>query len=131
MWAAELTTHSGGFLNDWDQLGLDDLLGFNASGTLEFLYLDHDMDLHREHLVEFATLALRHTDPALRWWLMTALESTGETSFAHTRTLAEAVEAETGVRLDYWPSGTARVHTYVRRCGPLRPSPRTRTSRSA
>jgi hypothetical protein len=32
---------------------------------------------------------------------MTALESTGETFFAHTRTLAEAVEAETGCRLDY------------------------------
>jgi hypothetical protein len=65
-WAAELATHSGPFLQDWDHLGLDDQLGFNASDTLEFLFLDHDMDLHREHLVEFASLALRHSDPALR-----------------------------------------------------------------
>ena len=100
-WAAELITHSGLFLNDWDALQLDQRLGFTASDTLEFLFLDPDMDVHRHHLIEFAKLAIRHQDPALRWWLMTALESTGETFFARTRPLAEAVEAKTGVRLDY------------------------------
>ncbi len=100
-WAAELTTHSQLFLNDWDALQLDQRLGFAASDTLEFLFLDPDMDVHRQHLIEFAKLAIRHQDPALRWWLMTALESTGETFFARTRPLAEAVEAQTGARLDY------------------------------
>jgi hypothetical protein len=100
-WAAELSTHSGLFLNDWDGLALDDRLGFGASDTLEFLFLDPDMDLHRQHLVEFAQLAMRHPDPALRWWLMTALEATGETFFERTAPLAQAAEHTTGVRLDY------------------------------
>lgn len=43
------------------------LLGYTASQTLEFLFLDQDMDLHREQMIEFGKLALRYTDPALRW----------------------------------------------------------------
>lgn len=100
-WAAELSTHSGLFLADWASLRLDERLGFTASDTLRFLYLDPDLDVHRQHLVEFAKLAMRYRDPALRWWLMAALEATGETFFARTRPLAEAVEQEAGVRLDY------------------------------
>ena len=100
-WANRLSAHSDLLLHDWDALGLDDLLGFTASQTLEFLFLDEDMDLHREHMIEFGKLALRYTDPALRWWMMVALESTGEQFFAHTQPLARAVEAETGARLDY------------------------------
>lgn len=100
-WASELSTHSGLFLGDWDSLGLDKELGFTASDTMQYLFLDPDQDLHRQHLIEFAKLALRHRDPALRWWLMAALEATGESFFACTRPLAEAVERETGLRLDY------------------------------
>ncbi len=100
-WARRLSTHSGLFLSDWDALELDRLLGYSASETLEFLFLDQDMDLHREHMIEFAKLALRHRDPAVRWWMMAALESTGEQFFAHTQPLALAVERETGMRLDY------------------------------
>lgn len=100
-WAAELSSHSSLFLGDWAGLALDERLGFTASGTLEYLFLDPDLDVHRQHLMEFAQLAMRHKDPALRWWLMTALEATGEAFFAHTRPLAEAVEREFGVRLDY------------------------------
>lgn len=100
-WAAELSTHSRLFLDDWDSLALDDRLGFGASDTLEYLFLDPDLDGRRQHRIEFAKLAMRYEDPALRWWLMTALEATGEAFFAHTRPLAEAVESEFGVRLDY------------------------------
>ncbi|MGH3693804.1 MAG: hypothetical protein ACRDRX_07415 [Pseudonocardiaceae bacterium] len=100
-WARRLSAHSGLFLSDWDALELDGLLGHSASETLEFLFLDQDMDLHREHMIEFTKLAMRYRDPAVRWWMMAALESTGEQFFAHTKPLALAVEKETGVRLDY------------------------------
>jgi hypothetical protein len=100
-WAARLSEHSGLFLSDWEALDLDELLGHGASGALEWLFLDSDMDLHRQNMIEFAKIALRHRDPALRWWMMVALESTGEEFFAQTRPLALAVEAETGRRLDY------------------------------
>ena len=100
-WARELSTHSKLFLADWDSLGLDGKLGLTASGTLELIFLDADLDQHRQHLIEFAQLAMRYQDPALRWWMLTALEATGETFFAHTRPLAEAAGRETGTRLDY------------------------------
>ena len=100
-WASRLSEHSGLFLSDWEALGLDQLLGHGASGALEWLFLDPDMDLHRQNMTEFAKIALRHRDPALRWWMMVALESTGEEFFAQTRPLALAVETETGRRLDY------------------------------
>jgi hypothetical protein len=101
LWANRLSAHSDMFMTDWDALGLDDLLGFTASQTFEFLFLDDDMDLHREHMIEFVKLAVRYTDPAVRWWTMAALESTGEQFFAHTKPLACAVETEIGARLDY------------------------------
>ncbi|MGH3971911.1 MAG: hypothetical protein ACRDS9_01080 [Pseudonocardiaceae bacterium] len=100
-WSRRLSAHSGLVLADWDALELDRLLGYSASEMLEFLFLDQDMDLHREHMIEFGKLALRYRDPAVRWWMMAALESTGEQFFAHTQPLALAVEKETGMRLDY------------------------------
>jgi hypothetical protein len=45
--------------------------------------------------------ALPYPDPAVRWWMMTALESVGEQFFAHIQRRAVAVGKETGVRLDY------------------------------
>jgi hypothetical protein len=65
------------------------------------LFFDADMDVHRENMIEFAKIALQHSDPVLRWWMLVALESTGEEFFAQTRPLALAAEAETGGRLDY------------------------------
>lgn len=100
-WASRLSRHSALFLSDWQALGLDQVLGHTASATLEWLFLDRDMDLHRHNMIEFAQIALRHPDPALRWWMMVALESTGEEFFAQTRPLALVAEAETGGRLDY------------------------------
>ncbi len=100
-WAARLSTHSGLFISDWEALDLDTLLGYAASDTLAFLFLDRDMDLHRQNMIEFVKLALRHRDAAIRWWMMAALESTGEEFFHQTRRLAAIVEKDTGARLDY------------------------------
>jgi hypothetical protein len=100
-WAERLSRHSAQFLGDWDALELDDVLGTSAAQTLAFVFLDRDMDLHREHMIEFAKLALRAGDPAVRWWLMTTLESTGEAFFANVAPLALAAERDTGRKLDY------------------------------
>ncbi|MCV7098531.1 hypothetical protein [Mycobacterium kubicae] len=100
-WASRLSQHSRLFLSDWEALGLDSVLDHTASGALEWLFFDPDMDLHRENMIEFAKIALRHPDPVLRWWMLVALESTGEEFFTQTRPLALAAEAETGGRLDY------------------------------
>ncbi|OBK12234.1 hypothetical protein [Mycobacterium asiaticum] len=100
-WASRLSEHSKLFLSDWEALGLDQVLDHTASDALEWLFLDSDMDLHRQNMIEFAKIALRHRDPVLRWWMLVALESTGEEFFAQTRPLALAAEEETGGRLDY------------------------------
>jgi hypothetical protein len=100
-WASRLSKHSRLVMSDWQALGLDQRLGHAASDALEWLFLDPDMDLHRQNMIEFAKIALRHRDPALRWWMMVALESTGEEFFTQTRPLALAAETETGQRLDY------------------------------
>jgi hypothetical protein len=100
-WASRLSEHSGLFLSDWDALGLDHMLNHTASDALEWLFFDPDMDLHRQNMIEFAKIALQHNDPVLRWWMLVALEATGEEFFAQTRPLALAAEAETGGRLDY------------------------------
>ncbi|MFD9636840.1 hypothetical protein [Streptomyces violascens] len=115
-WADRLSTHSDLLLGDWDALQLDELIGFSASEALKFIFLDPDMDLHREHMIEFAKLTLRHDDPAVRWCVMTALETTGEEFLRQTSQLARAVERETGRHLDYLcgrhdpPTGPAGPH---------------------
>lgn len=100
-WASRLSEHSKLFVSDWDALDLDQVLNHTASDALEWLFFDADMDLHRQNMIEFAKIALRHSDPVLRWWMLVALESTGEEFFAQTQPLALAAEAETGGRLDY------------------------------
>jgi hypothetical protein len=108
--AETLTTHSALFLNDWDALGLDAALGWCASETLTFLFLDTRTDLHRRNIAEFIKLALRHPQPVLRFWLLEALEASGEAFFATTRELAAEVEAATGMRLDYLADRHDLVH---------------------
>ncbi|MEG2630726.1 MAG: hypothetical protein RSB42_07650 [Comamonas sp.] len=100
-WVQALETHSELFLNDWDALGMDDALGWSASDTLEFLFLDSGTDLHRGNIARFTKLALAHESTPLRFWLLEALEASGEAFFANTRELALAVERDCGLRLDY------------------------------
>lgn len=100
-WVQALETHSELFLNDWDALGLDAALGWRSSDTLEFLFLDAGTDLHRGNIARFTKLALAHESTPLRFWLLEALEASGEAFFANTRVLALAVERDCGLRLDY------------------------------
>jgi len=100
-WVDDLTTHNILYLKDWQQLRLDELLGWSASDTLEFLFLDSQVDRHRHNIVKFTELAARYPDPLLRLWLMHALEATGEAMFENCRRLVREIEARTDVRLDY------------------------------
>jgi hypothetical protein len=101
-WVDDLTTHNRLYLNDWKQLGLDELLGWNASGTLEFCYLDPQTDVHRRNIATFTRLAADHPEPVLRMWLMHALESSGDAFFRHSQVLAREAEDTARVRLDYF-----------------------------
>ena len=100
-WCDDLETHNTLFMNDWDALGLDDVLGWNASDTLKFCFLDSDMDVHRENMCTFVKLAMGHPAPTLRFWLLEALEGSGHAFFENMKQLALPVEQEEGVRLDY------------------------------
>jgi hypothetical protein len=100
-WADELTTHNTLYLNDWRQLDLDELLGWNASDTLEFCYLDRLMEPHRHKRVVTAQLATGHRDPLLRLWLMNAIEATNRLFLDNTSVLAAEAEADHGIRLDF------------------------------
>jgi hypothetical protein len=100
-WVDDLATHNTLYLNDWRALDLDLLLGWSASDTLDFCYLDPQVDVHRRNIVRFTQLAADHPEPLLRLWLMHALESTGDAWFENCRILAREVEATTDIRLDY------------------------------
>ena len=115
-WVQALQTHSELFLNDWDALGMDDALGWSASDTLEFLFLDAGTDIHRCNLAKFTKLAIAHESTALRFWLLEALEASGEAFFANTRELAQAVEGATGMRLDYLADRHYLVHAEGEGC---------------
>lgn len=109
-WVQALQSHSGLFLNDWDALGMDHVLRWSASDTLEFLFLDPGADVHRCNIAKFIKLAIAHESSALRFWLLEALEASGEAFFANTRELAQAVERSSAIRLDYLADRHYLVH---------------------
>jgi hypothetical protein len=100
-WVDSLESHSALFLNDWDALEMDEALSWKASETLEFLFLDPYTDVHRRNIASFIKLAYAHTKPLLRFWLLEALEASGEAFFENTRALTSTFETYTGRRLDY------------------------------
>jgi hypothetical protein len=100
-WCDDLETHNGLFLRDWDQLGMDHILGWRAHDTLKFCFLDKQMDVHRKNMATFTKLAMGHSAPALRFWLLEALEASGHAFFENTKRLAREVEKSDGLRLDY------------------------------
>ena len=93
-WVNNLETHSLLFFEDWDALGMDAFLGWSASETLAFCFLDPAMDVHRKNIFSFIKLGLRHQEPLLRFWLMHALESSGEAFFHSTARLAQQAQRE-------------------------------------
>ena len=108
--ASDLESHSQLFLQDWSALGLDEMLRWPASDTLDFLFLDYFMDRHRKNLITFGMLGLRHRTALERLWLMEALEKSGHAFFENTRVIALEAEKQSGIRLDYLADRHATVH---------------------
>lgn len=100
-WLAQLQTHHRLFIRDWAALEMDALLSWTASDTLTFLGLSRHTDLQRKSMASFVKLAYGHPKPALRFWLLEALEASGEAFFKNTRALALRFETESSKRLDY------------------------------
>jgi hypothetical protein len=100
-WCDDLETHNVLFLNDWSALEMDRVLGWSASDTFRFCFLDRDVDVHRRNMCAFVKLALKHSAPALRYWLLEALEGSGHAFFDNMKRLARPIEEAEGIRLDY------------------------------
>ncbi len=62
-WCDDLETHNILFLNDWDELKMDQALGWTASDTLKFCFLDPQMDVHRRNMCTFVKLAMGMKSP--------------------------------------------------------------------
>ncbi|MEU8124842.1 hypothetical protein AB0C21_39540 [Spirillospora sp. NPDC049024] len=108
VWGEELTARNALFVDDWKQLDLDELLGWNASETLEFYYLSRTMDAHRHNRVAMTEFATRHRDPMLNLWLVSAMSEASDILLDSTAPLAQKAEGSTGLRLDYL-AGRRRV----------------------
>lgn len=100
-YALHLSEHSRLFYNDWKSLQLDDMLRWSASDTLEFIFLNADMDRHRENIVKFSLFGLKYRDPVIRFWFMMILELSGKEFFSHVGYIALQVESKYNVFLPY------------------------------
>lgn len=105
-----LMSHHHLFLRDWAELGMDERLGLSASDTLDLYCRSARSEAQRHSMSCFVKLAFRHPEPALRFWLIQALEASGEAFFESTRRLALEVEAERGARLDYLANRHEAAH---------------------
>lgn len=99
--AARLAHHHRLFLADAAALDLDGALGWSAGETLHFLGHSPATELQRGSAAEFVDIAFRHPSPVVRYWLMEALQASGEAFFHHGSVLARAVERRLGRPLHY------------------------------
>jgi hypothetical protein len=96
-----LASHHRLFARDAAALDLDARLGWTAGETLRFLGHGRQTDLQRETAAAFLDAAFRQRSPVVRYWLVEALQGSGEAFFRHGGLLAREVERRDGVRLDY------------------------------
>ena len=98
---ARLACHHRLFLADAAALDLDGALGWGAGETLHFLGHSSATELQRGSAAAFVDIAFRHRSPIVRYWLMEALQASGEAFFQHGSVLARAVERRLGRPLHY------------------------------
>jgi len=101
-WSRDLASHGRLYLRDWKTLGLDELLGWRMGDAVTYYFLSEHTEVHRRNMSKVKKLAMAHRAPLSRWWLMLALEQSGDVLFEAIRPLALALEAELGAPLDYW-----------------------------
>jgi hypothetical protein len=110
-WLTDLSSHYKLFLRDWSELGMDGLLGWTAGDALLFFGLSKQTEVQRRSMAAFVKLAFAHPEPALRFWLIEALEASGEAFFHNTSMLARRVEASSSKRLDYFANRHDITHS--------------------
>lgn len=96
-----LASHHELFVADAAALELDAHLRWSAGRTLEFLGRGDSTDLQRRSMATFLAIAFGHDSPVVRYWLLEALQASGEAFFHHTAALARATEQRNGVALHY------------------------------
>lgn len=96
-----LSEHSQLFYNDWKTLELNETLRWTASDTMEFIFLNMDMDTHRENLVRFSLCGLKNTDPLIRFWFIMILELSGKAFFSYVGDVARHAEIKYSIKLPY------------------------------
>jgi hypothetical protein len=106
----ELATHNVLYLQDWKALRMDKFLDWDMGETIAYYFLSEQTEVHRGNMAKVKKLAFRFKEPALRFWLMTALEASGEPLFETTAALARTVEADEGLTLNYWANRHHLVH---------------------
>ncbi|GAA2563640.1 hypothetical protein GCM10010210_43190 [Pseudonocardia hydrocarbonoxydans] len=96
-----LASHHRLFARDAAALDLDGRVRLTAGEALRLLGHARCTDLQRRSAAAFVTAAFRHRSPVVRFWLVEALQDSGEAFFRHTGLLAAELERALGVRLDY------------------------------
>jgi hypothetical protein len=117
-WVADLATHGGLYLQDWQALRLDSVVGWRMLDTISYYFLGDDTEVHRSNMARIKKHAMRHEFPLLRWWIIYALERSKQALLERTRPIATAAEMELGITLNYWayrhgllePRGTEQTH---------------------
>ncbi len=99
--AARLACHHRLFVADAASLGLDAALGWTAGETLDYLGRSDATELQRRNMAAFVDIAFRERSPAVRYWLVEALQGSGEAFFQRSGALARAAEPALPGRLDY------------------------------
>ncbi len=96
-----LASHHRLFAEDAAALRLNERLNWTAGETLRFLGHRSETDLQRESMAAFTRAAFMYPSPVIRYWLMEALQASGEAFFHHGGVLARELEQGAGIRLDY------------------------------
>lgn len=101
-WTEQLGRQSSLYLQDWSALSLDRALGWDMGESVGFYFLSEQTERHRLAMAKVKKLAFKHTRPALRYWLMLAIERSKDILFEGTRPLANVLEVQRGITLNYW-----------------------------
>jgi hypothetical protein len=109
-WTEDLASHNVLYLQDWKALRMDDVLRWNMGQTIAYYFLGAGTEVHRRNMAKVKHHAFGFKEPALRFWLMTALEASGEPLFEATAPLARDIEAEEGLTLNYWANRHRLAH---------------------
>ncbi len=109
-WAARLASHGVLYLRDWDALSIDQTLAFSARETIEHYFLGEYSEVHRHAMALAKKRAFASEAPALRYWLMRALEDGGDVLFDALAPSVQQAEQELGAALPYWGRQHAMMH---------------------